>query len=86
MIDPLYHIPFSPWFFKPRNRPAYPGAYQVYSLGYDHIQRWYSYWNGKRWGLIAPSPRVAKEYRHLRTSYVIDYWRGLAEKPPKEYY
>jgi hypothetical protein len=41
----------------------------------------YQHWNGRFWGLFAPTPARANQYREFPSQHSKPKWRGFAEEP-----
>jgi hypothetical protein len=69
----------------PKRTLWYPGSTKPHRTGvYEKIakngHRCYQYWNGKWWGLYAPSPDEAYFYKKWDSKEQDLPWRGLEEK------
>lgn len=67
------------WFKGP---PENKGVWEVET--HDNFfsdRRWFSYFDGARWGLLTERPELSFVMRNNKTYAKIKKWRGLAEKP-----
>lgn len=64
-------------WFGPNTRPVRPGVYQRRSPegGYN----FYSYWNGKSWGLYEFTAPRAVRYKDNPSAFQDTEWRGLTK-------
>ena len=68
-------------WFPPRIKPVREGVYQ---REHERMEKGFAYsnWDGKYWGKLADSPKMA-EYNKYRISMFQNLrWRGLVEEKP----
>lgn len=70
----------TPWFpgdVKPVHVGVYPRQISL-------TCNFYSYWNGKFWGVFCPSVSAAFAKRHVKSDRQHAPWRGLTEPAQQE--
>lgn len=68
----------SQWFNLAEQTPWEPGVYEVDE---DSFGKWFSYWDGKKFGYLVMDVNEAIEEFSLHTDFVVEKWRGLASDP-----
>ena len=67
-------------WFPSRIKPVREGVYQR-----EHLligKTLYAHWDGKYWGRLAETPKMADYYKHRISMYQDLRWRGLVEEKP----
>lgn len=67
-------------WFPIETNPARKGVYLRKPLYWSEYKV-YSYWDGKKWGLLNHTIDGAVKDRNKPTEYANGIWRGLANKP-----
>lgn len=68
----------SQWFNLDEQKPRESGVYEVDE---DSFGKWFSYWDGKKFGYLVRDVNEAIEEFSLHTDFVVEKWRGLASGP-----
>lgn len=68
----------SQWFNLDEQTPWEPGVYEVDE---DSSGKWFSYWDGKKFGYLVMDVNEAIEEFSLHTDFVVEKWRGLDSDP-----
>ena len=68
----------SQWFNLAEQKPWQPGVYEVDE---DSFGKWFSYWDGKKFGYLVMDVNEAIEEFSLHTDFVVEKWRGLSSDP-----
>jgi hypothetical protein len=69
--------PWFPWTAKPVREGVYQRKHNVVD------KTFYSYWDGKYWGRLAETPKMADYYKHRISMFQnVLPWRGLVEGKP----
>ena len=68
----------SQWFDINEEKPWEPGVYEVDE---DSFGKWFSYWDGKKFGYLTMDVNAAIEEFSSHTDFVVEKWRGLASDP-----
>lgn len=71
----------TPWF-QGKTKPVRDGVYEIDSAYEDC--RFYSFWNGERWGWREPSVAQAFRYKEMAASGPVRLWRGLVRRTRNE--
>ena len=59
-------------------KPVRNGVYEVFD-GYADKIKWYSYWNGKKFGYFSSNIDFAYIDSKYPTSAIVQKWRGIAK-------
>lgn len=73
--------PVTPWF-PGSIKPVHVGVYECKDR-FDALLT-YQHWDGKRWGLFAPTPEKAVRYSSSASVRQTPNWRGLASNPKEQ--
>lgn len=68
----------SKWFDINEQKPWETGVYEVDE---DSYGKWFSYWDGKKFGYLTMDVNESIKEFSLDTSFVVEKWRGLASDP-----